>query len=157
MKKNCGGFMLAETLIVTTFVAGVLIFLFVQFSILNNSYDESYVYNTVEGLYATDDIIDYIKTDSKVLEYIKTNVDSNTYVDITDCSLFINMEYCKELFSLENIDKVFISTNEISYDINAYDDKFKKFISKINKEGNESYRVVAAFKNSTYATVRFGV
>ncbi len=157
MKKNCGGFMLAETLIVTTFVAGVLIFLFVQFSTLNNSYDESYVYNTVEGLYATDDIIDYIKTDSKVLEYIKTNVDSNTYVDITDCSLFTNMEYCKELFSLENIDKVFISTNEISYDINAYDDKFKKFISKINKEGNESYRVVAAFKNSTYATVRFGV
>ena len=148
MKKNCGGFMLAETLIVTTFVAGVLIFLFVQFSTLNNSYDESYVYNTVEGLYATDDIIDYIKTDSKVLEYIKTNVDSNTYVDITDC---------RELFSLENIDKVFISTNEISYDINAYDDKFKKFISKINKEGNESYRVVAAFKNSTYATVRFGV
>ena len=51
-KKNSNGFMLAETLIVTIFVAGVLIFLFIQFSSLSKSYEESYIYNTVEGLYS---------------------------------------------------------------------------------------------------------
>lgn len=149
--------MLAETLVVTTFVAGVLIYLYIQFSNLNNSYEDSYIYNTVEGLYALDDIKTYIESDDQILEYINENIEDLKYIDITDCSLFTNYDYCEELLESENIKSIFITTNQVPYEsIVQYNEKFTTFISKINKEGIEPYRIVASFNNSTYATLRFG-
>ena len=158
MKKfNNKGFMLAETLIVSVFVSGVLIFLYVQFSKLNNLYDESYIYNTVEGLYALEDIREYIKTDEQVLQYIDTNIDTLKYIDITDCSVFTNKDYCSNLFKLEGIKYIFITTNSTPDNyIKRYDEQFLDFINKINYQGNENYRIVASFDNSTFATIRFG-
>ena len=144
--------MLAETLIVTVFVAGVLMYLYIQFSNLNNSYENSYVYNTVEGLYAWDDVKAYIE-----LEYIDTNIEELKYIDITDCSLFTEVDYCKKLFEVENIKSIFITTNQVPDEsIIQYNEEFTTFIKKINKEGNQSYRIVAEFNNYTYATLRFG-
>ena len=51
-KKNTKGFMLIETLIVTVFVAGVLIFMFIQLTILMN--------NNMFYLYVLFLIINYI-------------------------------------------------------------------------------------------------
>ena len=158
MKKiNNRGFMLAETLIVTVFVAGVLIYLYIQFSNLNNSYEDSYVYNTVEGLYALDDVKTYIESDNQVLEYIDTNIEELKYVDITNCSLFTDIDYCESLLESENIKTIFITTNKVPDEsIIQYNEEFTTFIKKINKEGNQSYRIVAEFNNYTYATLRFG-
>lgn len=154
---NEKGFMLVETLIVTTFVAGILIFLYIQFTNLNKSYEDSYTYNTSEGLYALEDIKRYINTDLNVLEYIEENINELQYIDITDCSLFGNKEYCLKLIELENIDEIFITTNKfIQENIKGYDEDFNKFISMIISEGSEKYRLVASFKNSMFATLRFG-
>ena len=149
--------MLTETLVVTTFVAGVLIYLYIQFSNLNKSYEASYIYNTVEGLYALEDVKNYIESDALLLEYINTNIEDLKYVDISNCSLFTDVDYCLRLFELENIETIFITTNTVPHEsINQYDEEFNTFIKKINKEGKHTYRIVASFKNSTYATVRFG-
>ena len=149
--------MLAETLIVTVFVAGVLIYLYIQFSNLNNSYEDSYVYNTVEGLYALDDVKAYIESDVQVLEYIDTNIEELKYIDVTDCSLFTDIDYCESLLESENIKTIFITTNKVPDEsIIQYNEEFTTFIKKINKEGNQSYRIVAEFNNYTYATLRFG-
>ncbi|MBE6139808.1 MAG: hypothetical protein E7174_04875 [Firmicutes bacterium] len=176
MKKNNNrGFMLVETLVVTTFVAGVLIFLFVQFSKLSKAYEESYIYNTVEGLYALEDVRDFIWLTSvdttnsegqvityKSIQYIQQKLETEDYIDITDCSLWGSSadtmyQRCKYLFSTINIDKIFITKNAIPKDnITGYNEGFKSFINKINEEGNEPYRIVASFNNSTYATLRFG-
>ena len=111
MKKlNNEGFMLAETSIVTTFVAGILIFLFIQFTNLGKAYDDSYIYNTPEGLYALEDIKEYINSDLDLLLYIEENIEIKKYIDLTDCSLFKNKEYCTNLIRIENIDKIFITT-----------------------------------------------
>lgn len=156
-KKNNKGFMLAETLIVTTFVAGVLIFLFIQFTNLSKSYDESYIYNTTEGMYALEDIKEYINTDSAVLLYVEENIETMNYIDITDCSLFTNKDYCLNLFKLENIDRIFITTNAVpKKNITEYNEDFLTFINKITEEGNQKYRLVASFKNSMFATLRLG-
>lgn len=156
-KQDNKGFMLAETLIVTTFVAGVLIFLFIQFTNLSKSYEESYNYNTPEALYALEDIKEYIISDTTAYTDIENNITNYTIKDITDCSIFTNQDYCLKLFSLENISNLIISTNMI-YDDNfsAYDEEFLKFITKISEEGNEKYRIIAKFNNNTYATIRFG-
>jgi len=154
---NNKGFMLVETLIVTTFVAGVLIFLFIQFNNLSKAYDDSYVYNTPEGLYALEDIKKYVDTDIDLLTYINENIESLKYIDITDCNLFNNKNYCLKLFELENIDKIFITTNNFEKEsITRYKEDFIIFINKINEEGEEKYRLVASFKNSTFATLRLG-
>ena len=158
MKKlNNEGFMLAETLIVTTFVAGILIFLFIQFTNLGESYDDSYIYNTPEGLYALEDIKEYINTDLDLLVYIEENIETQKYIDLTDCNLFRNKEYCINLFNLENIDKIFITTNTFDKEsITDYNEDFNTFIDKIISEGSEKYRLVASFKNSMFATLRLG-
>lgn len=158
MKKKVNkGFMLAETLVVTAFVAGILIFLYVQFSNLNNSYDESYKYNTVEGLYALEDIKNYIENDESALNYIEENIESLKYINIEDCSIFTSKDDCLLLLKSENINSIFITTNLIPYNsIDEYSEDFLDFVNKINEEGNQPYRIVAAFNNSTYATLRFG-
>lgn len=156
-KKNNKGFMLAETLIVTAFVAGVLIFLYIQFTSLNKSYEETYIYNTVEGLYALEDIKSYIENDDNINQYIKENIEDLKYIDITDCTLFSDKDYCSTYFKLENIKNIFITLNSIpNEDFNTYNQEFQTFIGKINKEGFQPYRIVAEFNNSTYATLRFG-
>lgn len=146
-----------ETLVVTAFVAGVLIFLYIQFTNLNESYEESYIYNPVEGLYALEDVKVYIEEDLEISQYINENIDTLKYIDITDCSLFAYESYCKELFKLENIKNIFITYNSVPVvDFNNYSLDFQKFIEKINKEGTQPYRIIAEFNDSTFATVRFG-
>ena len=44
MKKNNRGFTLVETLVVSSFIVGILVFLFAQFSKLKKSYDASFEY-----------------------------------------------------------------------------------------------------------------
>ena len=130
---NNKGFMLAETLVVTIFVAGILIFLYIQFSNLNNSYEDSYKYNTVEGLYALEDIKLFIEDDEQILQYININIETLKYIDITDCSLFTDRDYCLKLLEFENIKNVFITTNVVPKNsITKYDSEFSTFINKIN-------------------------
>lgn len=156
-KSNNKGFMLIETLVVTVFVAGVLIFLYMQFSNLSKSYDESYIYNITEGLYALEDLRSYMKQNPSTMNYLEENIGNLKFIDLTDCSLFNDKTYCYNLMKLENIDKVFFSTNLLPKNIiNNYDEGFTNFIDKIIEEGEEPYRLVASFNNNTYATLRLG-
>ena len=157
MKKKNRGFMLAETLLVTAFVAGLLVYLYIQFMNLSSSYDDAYDYNTVEDLYALSDIVDYIYSDERAYEYIKNNVINEKYIDITNCTLFTDTSNCEKLFGYEKVTEVFITTNVVpKSDITNYSTSFMKFIKKINSSGLEPYRIIASFENKTYATLRFG-
>ena len=157
MKKNEKGFMLAETLLVTAFVAGVLIYLYIQFTSLSGNYSDAYNYNTVEDLYALADVVEFISKDPKALTNIRNNISENKYIDISNCTLFTEQAMCMKLLELENINEIIITTNTIPKDsIKDYSAGFIKFVSRINASNNEPYRVVASFKNNTYATLRFG-
>lgn len=156
-KKLSGGFVLVETLIVTTFVAGVLIFLFIQLITLSNNYDNSYKYNTVEELYLLRNIKDYILKDLNSLDLIKSEVDEKGLVEITDCSMFEEVNYCSKLIELSNIKTIFITQNYIDKTLfTDYNDELKNFVNRINGEGENKYRILAEFNNSRYATIRIG-
>lgn len=60
MKKKSRGFALLETLIVSTIIASIMIYMFVQFNSLQNKYNESLRYNDVDDLYKLDSIKSYI-------------------------------------------------------------------------------------------------
>ena len=131
-KRYTDGFMLAETLIVTIFVAGVLIFLFIQFSKISNSYNEYYKYNSSDRLYALDNIKYYLEDDTLAISYLTTN--NIKFIDVTDCSIFSNSVYCTRLLELENIEKLIITTNPI--DINSIDISDDEMFRFIKKSGN---------------------
>jgi len=158
MKKiSNNGFVLVETLIVTTFVASVLIFLFIQFSNLSKNYNDSYKYNTVEGLYSLNNVIKYINSDFNFIQNLDDLISANKYIDIKDCSLFSDQEFCLLLFELEKIDSIYITNNYFDKNIfNNLNENIKNFINKISGEGKQKYRIIAEFSDSTLATVRFG-
>jgi len=157
-KMDNKGFMLAETLIVTIFVAGVLIFIFIQFTNLSQKYIESYKNNTIEGIYALDDIKTYIEEDTELFDYISNTLLTKDYINLTNCSFSSNKKYCTKLLEVEQIDQLIILNNQTNYaNISGLSDEILEFIDKISNEGNEKYRLVAKFKNSTFATIRFGV
>ena len=159
-KKDNKGFVLVETLVVTIFVAGVLLYLYIQFTNLNSAFEETYRYNTVEGLYALEDVKYYMEINPSIMRSVSENIDRAKYIDITDCNFFgENKAYVQQLFRLENIKTIVITYNTILWtaDFSNYDLGFQKFINKIIKEGEQPYRLIAEFNNATFATVRFGV
>jgi len=157
MKKiNNKGFSLVETLVVTIFIATVLIFLFIQFSNLNSSYEDSFKYNTVEGLYALEDIKEYLENDFEY-QLIENELSSKNYIDISDCSIFLDETYCQKLLEFENINNIVVAKNLDSYEnIFTNSKEFIEFSSKINNKGKEKYRIIASFNDNTFATIRFG-
>ena len=156
MKKNNLGFMLAETLLVTVFVAGVLIYLYLQFSNLNKNYNDSYKYNSVEELYALEDIVEFIQNDEFAINYIYSNTANLHYIDISNCSLFTDTVTCRKLLKTANVNEIFVTTNTIPKKyVNDYSAGLNRFINKITPGETEPYRVVASFKNGNYATLRF--
>ena len=76
---NNKGFLLAESLIVSTFVLTVLIFLFVQFRNIMNTNKRSYIYNSVEDIYSLGSIGDYFKTTKKTND-LKNITGAKTYI-----------------------------------------------------------------------------
>ena len=158
MKKNSTkGFMLAETLVVTTFVAGILIYLFIQFTNLSQNYNDAYSYNTVEGLYSVRNIRDFIIKDVAALTSIDTIIENNGYAEITNCDQFTEKNYCLKLFELENIKEIFITNSNFDKDLfSTSNEGFKKFIKKIKSQDNNKYRILVEFNDSTYTTIRFG-
>lgn len=158
MKKiDNKGFVLIETIIVSSFVAGILIFIFIEFTSLSSSYSESFKYNTVENLYTTENIKNYILTDSNFLNSLYNSINPDKVIDITDCSMFTNENYCKKLFELSNVENVIVCNNYFDEkNIKILDEDFKTFINKINGTGKEKYRIISKFKDSTFATIRFG-
>ena len=66
MKKNNRGFMLVEILIVVTVIVTSMIFLFVQISNMNNSYDEVFKYDTITSIYAMENIKKFLVNDNAI-------------------------------------------------------------------------------------------
>lgn len=152
-KSNNKGFMLIETLIVSLFVATTLIYLYVQFVNLNSAYTTSFTYNTVDGLYALDDIRDYLLDYQSI---VQTEMKKKDYVDDI-CTILPNQNYCEGLLEAENVKTLIIAKNDLTTTVfpNTYNQTLKDFIDKITVTGNEEYRLVAEFNNLTYATLRF--
>lgn len=148
--------MLVETLLVTSFIIGVLIYLFVQFTNLSSSYSEYFIYNTSEGLYALEDIKNYIESDTAAYDYIAQNIEGMTYMDIKNCEIFTDTEYCLRLIQFENISKLYVMPNPIQGTLYFSNEGLLKFVRRINLDSDEPYRLVAEFNNATYATLRFG-
>lgn len=166
MKKiNNFGFLLVETLVVATFCLTVLVILFLQFKSLVISYNNSYKYNTVEGIYSLNTVKKYL-TQGNFTDKL-TLSPSKTYVSIIDssggCSAEFNdtsNNYCEGLIEDGNFKTVIYTDSNInafknSSLFNSFSNGFKDFVKQLkNQEGGK--RLIAEFKDGTFATIVFG-
>lgn len=121
-RDNQKGFLLAESLIVATFVLSLLIFLFVQFKNLSTSYDSGFKYNSVEGLYALDNVKTYLKENASDDKKISSSLaaQSKPYLTIysdNKCNDSIGLRgtgYCEELMDAQNLKTVIFTDAKIS-------------------------------------------
>lgn len=184
-RKNQKGFLLAEALIVATFVLSVLIFLFIQFKNLSSSYDEAFKFNTVEGLYALDNVKTYLKENASENKKISAYLNSASvpYLAIYSsgsCNNSIGLRgvsFCKELMEKQNMKTViftkaditndegskkslknFLKTTSLSVDQKKiFSENMREFILRVNiKELKNTYRLIAEFNDGSFATFNVG-
>lgn len=155
------GFMLIETLIVSTFITGTLLYVFIQFNQSYHHYNKTFNYNTINNLYNTLQIKNYIMDrDVYILEQ-KLNDDELAYIEISSCDddLFGEPDYCENLFAALDVAKIYFTYNDLTkfYLLldNNIDQDIMNFIDYISfKEGALGYRIIAKFNNDTFATLK---
>lgn len=171
MKKlDSKGFLLTELLVTATLVSTVLIFLYTQFYTIKRSYDTSFKYNTVNGLYALSNVRSFLEEND--IYILIQGLNTTSYIDLKNDNLqTANTTYFNELMTGLNI-KYLIFTNQnidnlinqisngtaLNSDTNEYED-LKKFIKRIdfdNKDTSNNYRIIAEFNDNTFASILVG-
>lgn len=116
---NKKGFALVETLIVTTFVMTIFIFVYQNLVPLIGEYEKMSNYDDIDSVYAAN-LYKNIILKYGNLNYIDSYLEQNTYLDISDCSnqnVYLNSDYCskiKKALSISDDDYIFITKYDIS-------------------------------------------
>ena len=153
--KNSKGFALVETLIVSTIIATILMYVFIQFNKVESKYDESFTYNDVDDLYKLDSIKEYINSIDATLIIDKINDDDIIIMDKSD-DTYTNIEYLdNQVDLLNNLDiKTLVLTKADinNVDISNLSKTLKNMIKKIDNK-SDNYRIIAEFNNGECATI----
>lgn len=119
MKKlNRGGFVLAETLIVTGFILILFIMVYQNLVPIMGEYEKMYTYDDVDSVYAAN-LFKKVITDYSNLDNIDLALQDNIYYDISDCSnseIYTNTNYCakiKEALNMTDDDVILITEYNI--------------------------------------------
>ncbi|MEI3529959.1 MAG: hypothetical protein V8Q75_02660 [Bacilli bacterium] len=158
MKKlNNKGFMLVEILVVSVFISTVLVVLFVQFKKINKSYEVSFNYNTVDGLYLLDNV--KRKIGSQISNYTTEINDTKKYKDFYS-TLCPSSTYECNMIKEMGIQKLYLARKDAKDDmLNDKSDEdltitFKDYLKYMSfKVYNTDYFLIAEFSNGTYASV----
>lgn len=171
MKKNDNkGFLLTELLVTATLVSTVLIFLYTQFYTIKRSYDTSFKYNTVNGLYALDNVRDFLVEND--IYILTQGLNTTSYIDLIENNLQptnqtyfntlidgLNIKYL--IFTKQNIEDLINQINSetaLTSENYEYED-LKKFIKRIDfdsQDTNDNYRIIAEFNDGTFASILVG-
>ncbi len=155
-KMNNKGFLLVETIVVATFTVTVLVALFLQFKNLLVNYNDSYNYNTVQGVY---DLGAYKKCIQITETKIKTS-DSKPYQDVTT----IGNATCNRIKTASHFKTIILTNSDLGtlkeYIKNNPDtDLSQDMRNMIKSLKNIDYqdRLIAEFEDGTFASIAYGV
>lgn len=150
MKKlDDKGFMLIETLICATFIVGVLIFVYIQFTNINRSYEDSFTYNNVNNLYLANQARDYLQQENLLNPQQLTDVPFVLIECPTDDS------YCSSLYRQLLIEKIVFAKYDFYNNVDStdIDADFKKFIKRV-RIVDSGYSLYIQFNDNTYAVLK---
>lgn len=169
MKINNRGFLLAESLIVSTFVLTVLMLLYIQFDNLTTNYKNSYNYNNVESIYDLSSVSNYLLANNYNLSDKLT--ETTPYVIIykdESCNIDAGIidPFCDNLINKMDAKTIIYTSSDISIIqnyISSHDDtninqSFREFISRVETNTIQNKgRLFAEFNNGTYATIALDI
>ena len=165
--KNEKGFLLAESLIVSTFVLTILIILFIQFSNLTNNYKNSYSHNNVESIYDLSSVSNYLVTNNfELLDQLSADQPYILLYSDNKCNVEAGLtdSFCEELMNEIGAKTVIYTSSDvriIKYYVNNNEDdnigqRLREFITKIDaKQILNKGRLFAEFKNGNFSTIAF--
>lgn len=158
MKKNNRGFMLVEILLVVTVIVTSMIFLYVQITNMDDTYDSVFHYNTVTGIYAMENIKNFLIDDG--VEKIKDGLKENAFVDLSTCSsdYIYNPSYCTILLESTNVNKLYFTKQNIKelYEID-FETDMEKFIKNISYDQTNAYRIIVKYNDGTFSSMKMEV
>ena len=161
IKNNNKGFVITEVLILSTVILGVLTLMYVQFKSVNRSYQYSFKYDTVEGLYLANNIVNYINDGNydNLVEQVNSN--PKGYIDITECTIENSnlISYCNSLFQKSEIEKILFTKEnliDLKRNISDFDNDMQNYIKQIKTLNDEKdYRIIVKYKDGSFTTMRF--
>lgn len=161
-KSNKKGFILAEVIVISIVVISALIVIYTQFINVNNGYYRSFRYNTVDDLYAVNNIRSFIENDN--YEGIIDILYGKNYLDLSDCSYnyFTEYNYCKKLLDTLNVKTLIFTYEDVSNlknelkQENTLSEGMRAFIKTISSTKNNKYRIIVEFEDDRYATLKLG-
>lgn len=168
-KMNNKGFLMVEALIVSTFVVSVLIYFFVQFKKVDESFELSYSYNTVNGLYAVNNISMYLDSlyDNTFNEQISSIKITSPYYKVIyngntiDSNYLTCDTYCTNLMTSLNVKQAILASGDLN-DLIANTDGDSFFTEKmrdfIKHERSKNlykldYKILVQFNDDTFASL----
>lgn len=162
MKKNTlldtKGFLLMETLLVSLTIAGILLYMYVQYSRITDSYHRLSNYNSVEKLYRAGNL--------KKLLIIG---DEDSFYNEVDVGMYPPNSYkekIKGVYKLENINFTTNNTKildnldvEGAYivkgdaDLTKVDATFGPFLKALPTVGKDDYQLIVKYKDGEFAAI----
>lgn len=154
MKKN--GFMLAEVLIVSTLLIGVMVFMYAQIRTLTSNYNKAFKYNTVEGLYGARIIEELLYTENNY-----KNITTTKFVNINEIN---QKSYFESLIKELGINKIIVTNNTSNvYNFlkqnygnsngylgtNSYYEPFISFSSTLSNDGINRH-IIISYNDNTF-------
>lgn len=157
MKKNSQGFMLAETLVVGTFISVILIYMFVQFRNINNNYGKTLKYNGVNEMYILEQINKYLKQNNidKLSSDIVYGEVSHYILNDCDPSIFIDTNACQTLFNISEIKQAVYFNESNPLTSPDFSNSFNDYIKTI-KKGDGLFVIAAEFNDGSFASIKVG-
>ena len=160
--KKTRAFALVETLIVSTIIATILMYIFIQFNKVEGMYDESFAYNDVDNLYKLDSIKSYIiSLSNEFKQGLISKIESDSLVIIAKGdTTYTNLEYIdnqEEMLKNLNIKNFIITKSDVSnISMDGLSKNIKNMIKKINNK-SDNYRFIVEFDNENIATITFNM
>jgi len=161
MTKNNKGFAITEVLILSTVIIGILVFMYSQFKNINRGYQYSFKYDTPEGMYLANNVVNYINEGNydKLVDLLNNTPEG--YIDITECNIDNSnlISYCEALFQKSEIEKIIFTEEnleKIKQNMNNLDNDLKNYINQIKTTNEQNdYRIIIKYTDGTFASMRF--
>lgn len=156
MKKSNKGFTLIETLVVSAFVIGSLLYLYVQINNAVINYDRTFRYDSIKNVYNVNTMYHFLSG--------KNILSTNDIVIVTNKS-FTNDKHSSFFSNIaQSINaKTVLIVNQSNYstwknNINSYsiDYGLKQYLLKLEDVNESGYIIVIEFNDDTYASLRVG-
>ena len=150
-----------ETLLVSLTIAGVLVYMFVQYSSISDNYQRFYRYNSVEGVYKAGVIKKFMLETGT--EALFTALDSGV-VEINGSSAYFSDGLWSQLSTSLGLSKMYLmkvkDSVDIKEEIGRKDSTFRAFLDTIAipKESaaeEDIYVLVAKYNDKSFSSIAF--